>query len=176
MILQREDHAVVAGPARSLDQAGAASIPRLFRRRPELRLAPDLARLQIRRVFRLHRDARPRGKYPQDRRAEIRRHAYHFANVDQLTLAMLRDWTAEVVVRRDGIDFDARVAGALAQFAGSRARHVGRIPVRSLAVDLDPVVAEPLRAFDHLFDRQRRPVVPQPEIRDAVKPDLHDAP
>jgi hypothetical protein len=138
-----------------------------------VRLAEDAPGGQVFRQAVGDRHPRPGGEHAQDGRAEIRRHPDQVAHVKQLALPVLGNRAAEVVVRGNGVDLDPRVVRAGTQLGATRLRHVGRVTVRPLAVDFDALVAEALRPPDDLFDRQRRPAVPETEIRDAVEPDLH---
>ena len=173
VVLQRERDAGVAGEARGLGQARAAPFPGFCRLDAEMRLAPELPRDQVGGAFRRQRHAGPRREHAQRLRAEIRGHANQVAHVHELALAVLRDRAAEVVVRRDGVDLDARVVRPPLQVAAARARQIDRVAVRPLAVDLHAVVAEPRGPLDQLLEGQRRSAIPEAEVGDAVEAEFH---
>jgi hypothetical protein len=90
-----------------------------------------------------------------------------------LTLSILRNRAAEIVVRRDGIDVDAGVTRFQLQVLAAPPRPVEWTAMRPLAVDLYPVVAIRLRALDQFLECQRAPAIPHTEIRDAVEAEFH---
>ena len=93
-------------------------------------------------AFGQERDAGPGEKDAHDFRAEVGSHAHQFAQVDQLRFAVFGDGAAEIVVAGDGVNLDALVGGQFAELLAAGFRHVERIAVRTLAVDLDALVAE----------------------------------
>jgi hypothetical protein len=94
------------------------------------------------------------------------------AKVNQLGLAMLGNGAAKVVVAGNGVDLDALVGGQLAELLAARLRHVERIAVGALAVNLDALVPELPGTADDLLDSKGIASVPDAAIGDAIQADL----
>ncbi len=85
---------------------------------------------------------------------------------------MLRHRAAEIVVGGHSVDLDSFILRDAPQAAAAFGRHVERVAVRTLAVDLDALVAKPARSLDHLLNGERSAAIPDAAVRDAVKAKL----
>ena len=173
MILERQRHAVLGRPPRTLEESFTAPGPCRCFTGFVLGDTPDALRNIVPAPVLTERDPGPGAEHPQHRRTEIRSHANELLHIRELRLTMLRDRAGEIVVRRDGIDRHAGIVRAEPQLAAARRRQIERVAMRPLAVDLHALVAVLSRAIDDLLQRQGGAAVPDAQIRDAVEADFH---
>ncbi len=123
-------------------------------------------------AFRQEGDAGPCQEDAYDLCAEIGGHPQQVPQVHQLGFAVFGNGAAEVIVSGHGVDLDALIGGRLAELAAAGLRHVERVSVGALAVDLHALISEFARASDDLLDGQRATAVPDAAVGDAVQPDF----
>src|ERR1043165_6504498 len=104
--------------------------------------------------------------------AQVGCHAHQLTQIDQLTLPMLRDGAAEIVVAGNGIDLNALVRRQLAYVLAPRLGHVQWISMRTLPVDFDAFVAKLPGTADYLLHAKGIAAVPDAAVGDAVESDL----
>ncbi len=173
VVLQREDHAELAGESRCFRERLAAPVPGLLVREVAMLGLPDRLRNVVAASARGDEsDARPCQKDAQDFGAEVGGHAHQFAQIDQLTFPMLGDGAAEIVVARHRVNLKPLVGSQLPNLPASGFRHIQRVAVGALAIDLDTVVAELPRTADYLFQGKGIAPVPDATVGDAVKTDF----
>src|SRR5262245_17341787 len=173
MVLQRERDAGVARIPCALHQTFAAPIPDLlFRKAPAERL-PSRSRKAIAGDSILLGDPRPGQENPRGLGPQIRGHANQLTYVKNLAFPMLRNGAAEVIIRRHAIDLDSFAVRHGAQLAAAALRHVERIAMRPLAVNLNTRVAVLLSPLDHLLQGKSFTSIPDSQKGNAIQAELY---
>src|ERR1041385_8468271 len=173
VILERERHTHLPGVSGALDQTLAAPAPDL----PFGKFFVDDGPIPFSNVvsgkLRMPCDAPPREEDAQMFCAQVSRHPDQLAHKTDLSLTHFRDRVAEIVVGGDPENLDAFAARQALQFLATSLRPIERIAVRSLAVDLDAVVAECFCGANEFRQGKGFPAIPAAEVGDAIESDFH---
>src|ERR1041385_3272743 len=163
VILERERHTHLPGVSGALDQTLAAPAPDL----PFGKFFVDDGPIPFSNVvsgkLRMPCDATPREEDAQMFCAQVSRHPDQLAHKTDLSLTHFRDRVAEIVVGGDPENLDAFAARQALQFLATSLRPIERIAVRSLAVDLDAVVAECFCGANEFRQGKGFPAIPAAE-------------
>src|SRR5918993_876558 len=173
MVLERQDHAVLGRPARTLDESFTAPGPCRGFAGFVLRDAPDALRDVVSSPVLTERDPGPGAEHPQHRRTEIGGHADERLPLGELRPPLLRDGAGEIIVRGDGINRHAGIRRAQPQLATARRGQIEGVSMRPLAVDFDALIAVLSRAIDDLLQGQGGAAVPDAQVGNGVEADLH---
>src|SRR5256885_640846 len=106
-------------------------------------------------------------------RAQVGSHANQIVYEANLSLTHLGHGIAEIVIGSDAVNLDTFSGGKALQFLATSLRPVEWIAMRSLAIDLNAVVAEFLGRTNEFRQREGFAAIPAAEVGDAVKSNFH---